>query len=183
MNEDKHTFYIIGNYKIEFHRTMNPFSYSPYSKYKFTIQFKDTTTDLILAQIETNEKRMYDLVINLYQYNMYSFYQMYNERIWFDPNTNGEIFILEIQDLNDTVLEFDEIEIYMSKLTLCQYNQYNGFTLPRISILFNQYQLEDFIYQAFLTLEGINNIKEISRSEWDEYLDFCRENDDAINYI
>ena len=152
-------------------------------QYHFKILFKELSTDLVLVQIDTNEKRMYDLVINLYQYNMYSAYQIYNERIWFDSNENGDILILEVQDLNDSILEYEEIEINNTKLTLYQYNQYTGVQLPRLTITMNQYQLEDFVFQAWLTLEGLDSIKNICRSELDDYLDLLCENNDAINYI
>ena len=181
--DNKYSFYIIDNYKIEFYRTKSQFSYSKYSQYHFKILFKELNTDLVLVQIDTNEKRMYDLVINMYQYNMYSVYQIYNESVWFDANLNGDIFILEVEDLNDSILEFEEIEVYKTKLTLQQYNQYTGIQLPRLTITMNQYQFEEFIAQAWLVLEGIESIRDICRSELDEYLDFFCENNDAINYI
>lgn len=174
---EKYQFYEIENYKIEFYRYKNDFSYSQFSQYKFFIIVTDKSTGVQILKITANEKRMYDLVIDLYQYNMYSSYMIASERVWFSPDENGIEFIIEI-----SAIPVDyPTELEYSKLIFYQYDRINNSVIPRISINLDEFQIEDFVYQAWLTLEGLTHLKDIGRSEIDDYLDFLGANQDAIN--
>ena len=177
MDDKLYKFYDISNYRIEFIREENQFHYSEFSKYKFTIRFKDKTMGTILLQIYANEKQMYELVIALYQYNMYSYEQMSSERVWFGLDTNGVRFILEFS----TIFVDYPTELEKSKFIMYQYNHYSNSIIPRLSFIMDEFQIEEFAYQAWLMLEGLTYIKDIGHSEIDDYLDFIGVNMDSIN--
>jgi hypothetical protein len=169
-NDEKFQIFEIGNYRIEFYRKVRKFSYSKFSQFEFLIIFCDRSTGVILFKINTNEKRIYNLVIELYQYNTYGIDSMISDRIWFDPDINGEQYIISV----DHIPYEYPVESEVSKVTIVQYNSYTNFTIPRLVIDMDEYQIEEFVYNAWCMLEGLFYLYELGRADIDEYFTVYR---------
>ena len=178
MNPEKYETYFISNYKIEFIRYPSQFYYTQFSQYTFIIKFIEKDTNNIILSINANEKYMYDFIVNMYQYNMYSSDVMSSERVWFSPDVNGNRYIAEIT----ACYEDYPTELEFSIFTIFEYSHITDTVIPRITIKMDEYQIEEMLMQAFKTLEGLDYLSKIQRSEVDDYLDFLGLNNDAINF-
>ena len=166
-NDDRlHRFYYIDNYTIEIIRVPNPCSYTEYSRYKFSIIFRDKNTGVIIVQIETNEKYIFKFVLSMYQYNMYTYDTMENERAWFDPDVLGNRYIIEVSVVGQDY----PTEINISRLSVYSYNQNTGEVIQRLSFKLDEYELDDLLFQFWVSLYGLTYLNELAKTELDCYL-------------
>ena len=148
----------IGNYKIEFSRKENEYCTNRYSLYNFKISFKDKNTDLLLVEIDTNERMVYNC----------GEASLVNDRIWFDKDIHGNNYIIEIgYAFYDYPTEDDVI-----KIIICQYNSQTNTIFERLSIFLDVYKVEELIFAIWCSLEDLTYLKEIELYHLDGYCDF-----------
>ena len=139
-----------------------------FSNYKFTINFIEKETSRVLLSIDTNEKYIYDMVMNLYQYNLYSSYEMSNERVWFNIDPYHNRFIFELSSIyseSPTELEYSNFIVY-------QYNTESDTVLTRLILIIDEFQIEDFLLTAWKTIQDLDYLSSIGKSELKEYIEF-----------
>lgn len=184
---EKSSVFYIQNFKIEFTRTPKRFVYTEYSRYNFKITFKDRYSDIILVEINTNEKRLYEFILESYQYLMNG-NSVIGDKVYFDANENGDRYIIEYCALySDSPTDED-----WSQFIIWQVNEYYGTCYQRLSFAINEFQIDDLVFAAWESLEGLDYLSMVGndmegylsfRQDFEDYIDFCGNNMDYYEYL